>query len=409
MRPAILWAATLLLPGVATAENTDWTSRSHLGRSWGGVRTQLEERGISPYARYTTGFWSNTRGGFDTGTRYEGFAQWGIDADLESTLGLRGAEFHIGWHAYHGGQPSTDLIGQFSSTAVSGWEAETSVRFYQIHLRQELFAGRLVLKAGQLAADEDFFVSRYSGTLLNATFGSFALERADQNVPSYPLAAPGAYVAVLPTGDWLLHAGAYTADPGDDERHNIGFDWTLDEGATFFAEVILMKRPFGRAGRYAFGAAGTTARLLRQKAAALGETVSGGYAIWVLIDQALGPEASTLEDLGVFARAQFSPQEDRFAQHFYVDVGLEYTAPFPGRERDVASLAVAYLDFGDDYVSGARSLGFDVSEYQVLLELTYRAQVTGWLSLQPDVQLFFEPNFSRRDALVIGLRAVIEL
>jgi hypothetical protein len=35
--------------------------------------------------------------------------------------------------------------------------------------------------------------------------------------------------------------------------------------------------------------------------------------------------------------------------------------------------------------------------------------VTGWLTLQPDVQLFFDPQRGRRDALAIGLRAVIEL
>jgi carbohydrate-selective porin OprB len=51
----------------------------------------------------------------------------------------------------------------------------------------------------------------------------------------------------------------------------------------------------------------------------------------------------------------------------------------------------------------------NVSRRESVLELTYRLQVTGWLTLQPDVQFFFDPHFSRRDATVIGLRAVIEL
>lgn len=50
-----------------------------------------------------------------------------------------------------------------------------------------------------------------------------------------------------------------------------------------------------------------------------------------------------------------------------------------------------------------------MSRRQSVLEVTYRFQATGWLTLQPNLQLFFDPHFSRRDATVIGLRAVIEL
>jgi carbohydrate-selective porin OprB len=50
-----------------------------------------------------------------------------------------------------------------------------------------------------------------------------------------------------------------------------------------------------------------------------------------------------------------------------------------------------------------------VSRRQSVLELTYLLQLTGWLTLQPDFQFFFDPHLSRRDATVIGLRAVIEL
>ena len=44
-----------------------------------------------------------------------------------------------------------------------------------------------------------------------------------------------------------------------------------------------------------------------------------------------------------------------------------------------------------------------------VLEITYRFQVTRWLSLQPDVQFIWDPHLSRRDATAIGLRAVVEL
>ena len=44
----------------------DWREREQLTGDWAGLRTRLEERGIEPWAEYTTGFWSNLDGGFDT-------------------------------------------------------------------------------------------------------------------------------------------------------------------------------------------------------------------------------------------------------------------------------------------------------------------------------------------------------
>jgi porin len=61
----------------------------------------------------------------------------------------------------------------------------------------------------------------------------------------------------------------------------------------------------------------------------------------------------------------------------------------------------------------AESLGLAVSRLQsriagaeTAVELTYRRELTPWLTLQPDVQLIVNPGAggSLRDALVLGLR-----
>jgi porin len=113
-----------------------WLERSHLTGDWGGRRTTLTDHGVVLGARYTAGFWSNVRGGFQTGTRYEGFAQWWLEANLDELLGWKGGSFDINWYSYHGGQPSEDLVGPFPTQTVSGWETSVSVRFYEIFLRR---------------------------------------------------------------------------------------------------------------------------------------------------------------------------------------------------------------------------------------------------------------------------------
>ena len=385
----------------------DWIERPHLSGDWGGRRTQLADHGIELGATYTTGFWSNVRGGFETGTRYEGVAEWFLEADLEQLLGWRGGRFEIDGYAYHGGQPSEDLVGAFPSQDVSGYETAKSVRFFEILLRQSFEDGRFVFKAGQLGADTDFFVSENADGLLNGTFGFFGLDREREIAPFYPLAAPGAYFLARSTdGAWEAHAGVYTADPGEDERSNFGFGYSFDNGVVVLGEIRSRRQPFGRSGSYAIGAAGTSADLENFES---GGNSDGTYALYGMIDQTLFEETSDRPGLGIFLRSYGAPQEDRNLVRWYVDAGLELSRPFPGRDEDVFSLGFAHIEFSDDYVDAQRRQGEDVSRRESVLEITYHFRATEWLTLQPDLQFFFDPHRSRRDATVIGLRAVIDL
>ena len=92
-----------------------------------------------------------------------------------------------------------------------------------------------------------------------------------------------------------------------------------------------------------------------------------------------------------------------------MDFGLNLTPTSRSRAEDVLSLGFAYLDLSDRYVDSERARGENVSRRESVLELTYRFQATGWLSVQPDLQFVFDPHLSRHDAIVIGLRAVIDL
>jgi len=400
-------ACALLLPNLLVAETRadDWRTRDQFTGDWGGLRSALAERGVAPYANYTTGFWSILHGGFGTATRYEGFASWGLDLDLDPLVGCRGGRFHIGWHSYHGAQPSTDPVGAFPTTAVSGWEGADSLRFYEIYFEQRSFDGRLRLKAGQIASDDDFFVAKHAGALRNATFGFLGLGGALQLGPFYPLAAPGVFLEVTPVEQWSLRGGVYTAFPGQDEPSNIGFDWSFDRGAFAVGELRTHRSPFGLPGTYSAGVVGVTSALRDFET---GEDVHGAIGLYAVIDQALSVGAAGTPRLGAFVRGQFAAQPDRIPMHWYLDAGLELADPFPGREHDVLAFALAYLRVSDDFVSNSRSTGNSVTRHQLNLELTYRAQLTGWLQLQPSLQFFFDPTFSRHDAVVFGLSAVID-
>lgn len=397
-----LWIG--LLAGPARADGGS-KERTLLTGDWGGARTTLAAHGVDVFARYTAGFWSNVQGGLDTGTRYEGFAQWGVEADLERLVRWKGGGFAINWYSYHGGQPSTDLVGLFGTQYLSGWETVDSVRFFEIYLQQTWANGRFHLKAGQLSADTDFFTSEHTRDLLNASFGFLGLGRFD--APFFPLAAPGLYGrAQTPDGRWEVHAGIYTADIGPDDEDNFGFGYSFDDGASVLAELRARRRPFGRQGFYGFGLVMTSARFEDYES---GDEKRGAYGFFGFVDQTVVAADGGRPEVGVFLRAYGTPLVARTETNWYVDAGVRVAGPWPGRSSDVLALGFAYLRFSDAYVDASRASGLAVSRRESLLELTYGCAVTPWLWIQPNLQLAFDPHFGRRDATVVGLRVVIEL
>jgi len=402
---ALVVPGLLLLPA-ADASSQDRVEGFGLSGDWGGARQRLADRGVDPFARYVAGVWSNLRGGFATGARYEGFAYWGVDADLAELAGWTGARFHISWTAYHGGQPSEDLIGQFPASAVSGLEAERSFRFLEIYVEQELVGGQVQVKVGQLIADRDFFVSDYSEVFRNANLGSFSVGRASPFAPFYPVAAPGVVVSARFGEKWRARFGAYTADPGLDESDNIGFDWGFDNGAFMLGDITTERRLFGLPASYTVGAVFATARDLLWES---GRLVDENHGFYGMVDQALVLDSQDSALLGAFARVIYVPRQDRSVQRLYVDFGLSWTGPLPGRDRDVIALALVYTTFSRDYLDATEAAGLDLTNQQAMVELTYRAQITGWLRLQPSFQLFFDPHRSRSNAVALGLQAVIDL
>ena len=97
---------------------------------------------------------------------------------------------------------------------------------------------------------------------------------------------------------------------------------------------------------------------------------------------------------------------DRNLISFSANGGLSLAVPLPGRANDTAG-----IDLGIGHVSG-QATPSDGTE--TLIELTYQAQLTPWLQLQPDAQFILNPSGgildpensaqTLRDEVVVGVR-----
>ena len=87
-------------------------------------------------------------------------------------------------------------------------------------------------------------------------------------------------------------------------------------------------------------------------------------------------------------------------------LGLHYQGLFDGRDDDTAGIAVTTSHASSKYRDSQLVLGNVADSSETVVEITYRAQLQLWLSVQPLVQRIFNPNMDAalRDAWVAGMR-----
>src|SRR5207247_475519 len=91
----------------------------------------------------------------------------------------------------------------------------------------------------------------------------------------------------------------------------------------------------------------------------------------------------------------------------YFGGGFTFTAPFSSRAKDALGLAVAAARNGSHYERAQTAAGGPAAG-ETNVELTYLAQLSSWLTVQPDVQYVIHPGGTRatRNAVVSEERRV---
>jgi len=391
---------------------------------WGGVRTTLGDRGIVPFANYTLEVWGNTTGGIETGVVYTGLVDFGIDLDLERLVGWEGASFNSTWLWLSGRDASAALVGNvFAISNIAGYN---TLRSFELWFQQNLFDDKISLRVGQLSADSEFVISEVGSLFINGTFGwpAFMSESLPEGGPAYPLGIPGVRLALAPT-DWFhFQTGVWQGNPFAQEENNHGFEWDLSgrEGWFWIGETTLFyDLPFtseGLPGFFKFGAWYHTgdfedtlfpARISYQ----------GNYGLYAIFDQTLyrepviadpksGQAPESTEGLAGFLRVATEPQSRNFFD-FYIDGGLVYTGLIPGREEDQVGVAVAYGAVSQGAKARLAATGSSSPGYEIAVEMTYAANLTEWISIQPNLQVILHPGGTTdlSDAVVLGMRASV--
>lgn len=461
-RRAGAWATVALLielaPTAANAQSagpvppTSLWERATLLGDWDGFRSVLADHGITVTLSETAETLGNVTGGVRTGAIFEGRLTAALGIDLDKAVGWPGGLFYVDAYQIHGRGLSANNLHNLLT--VSSIEADRATRLHELYLEQTFLRDAASLRLGLLAADDEFIVSQYGGTFLNAMFGWPGLPSNDllPAGPNYPFATPGMRIKFGSSGGWTFLAAALNSNPAGPAtsgnrnpnpqlRNPSGTSFNVNSDLFAIAEVQYAFTPEkdapGLPAIYKFGAWYDSGKFADQRfdtaGLSLASPASNGiprnhvndFSLYGMIDQMIWRRPGSADrGLAGFLRLTGAP-DDRNLIAFFADGGISLLGPFEGRDSDILAVGIAY----DRISSAVRRLDRDfatlagaprpIRDYEAVLELTYQVQITQWWQLQPDFEYVFHPGANTpnpndvtgrmpiKDAAVFGLRTMI--
>ena len=405
--PALL-AALLFLCATVFAQEENFKENYLLG-DWGGFRTTLWERGISPEFLLVFDPYGNPYGGLGQGfTVYNMFCA-DLKLDTEKLVNLPGGEFHIGFAVNFGTQLSQRFVGNVFPIQSSD-VAPPGPRLTNLSYTQSLFDDKLSLRAGRLAIDslygEEFAASEYFRAMTSVAFNAipFAIFYNAPGAFGYPATTWGARAKFAPVEEFYGMAGIYNGDPDVGLANRYGVDFTFNGPPFGIAEIgwkhNQRKTDTGLPGNLKLGGfvlGGTTQKFDSDS------TAGKRYGLYLVADQALVRfgQPDSKRHLGIFGSFVLAPDESVSPMPYYFSAGLVAYGPLASRPKDFLALGLAYGAYSDE-IQPAKL-------YEATLELSYSIQILPGLSLQPGAQFLINPGGSPStpSALALGLNAVV--
>ena len=446
------------LPALAQAQSaaptppapTGFWERQNLLGDIGGLRPFLDDHGLTLGLSETSEVFGNLTGGTRRGFDYDGLTTMSLTLDTGKAFGWSGGTLYASALQIHGRNLSADNLGVLQT--LTNIEATPATRLWELWFQQSLLGDKADLKIGQQSLDQEFIVSQYGGIFLNAAMGWPVLPAVDQYAggPAYPLAALGVRVRAKPSSVLTVLAGVFDDNPPggsfsddsqvrDGEASGTRFD--LGTGALFIGEMqySAARPPFAATaadlpGTYKIGLWVDTGEFPDQRFDTAGLSLAspastgmprqhgGNFSLYGIVDQQVWRAVHESRSLGVFARLMGAP-DDRNLVDWSANFGLNLAAPLPGRNNDTFAIGYDWAHVSSRASALDRDIGlFTLMPYPVrgsehVIELTYRYQIAGWWTVQPDLQYVINPgggiadpeNPSKQvgDELVVGVRTTI--
>ncbi len=388
-------------------EPTSFWTRPRLTGDWGGLRSQLEDSGLSFSLNYNVYYGNNMHGGQGTGQRGSGSYDFIIDVDLEKMGLIPGGRLFAFAQGWQGDDRNINGLTGALGDPIDDADGTKVIYVDQLWYEQKFLDEKLALRFGRL--DQQTIIDRnaYAQGEDCQFFNAFL----DNNNAIIPLAiGTGATLFIKPT-DWL--GFVVGAADGDAQIFRTGLDTAFHDGADFFGyfqtdlHLTFHSSQGPLRGTYRFGFVYDPGVLTEVRTDSNGKETqhqdTGDWGVYLSFDQQLYRESRKDDQgLGIFARLGHRDGDYNRINEYWSG-GLQYKGLVTNRPKDVVGFGYYSVHSSAHYRRNVDSMFLRENGF----ELYYRIQVTPWLTITPDVQYIARPGGDRAtdDAFVMGLRA----
>jgi porin len=217
-KAALIFAA-LLAAGASYADPLTTPTVPWALGDWGGIRTQLFERGIDFQFGYANELATNTQGGVRRWAGYTDQVQVGSTLNLERLFGIQNAIFQISYTERSGRNLVTDAQLNTLQLVQEVWGRGQTTRLTQFWYDQHYLDNVIALKVGRMNVGGDF--AAFTCDFQNLTFcGANIGNVAGGYIYNWPIAQWAARLKINISGFGYIQAGAY-----DQNQQYLGYTW----------------------------------------------------------------------------------------------------------------------------------------------------------------------------------------
>lgn len=390
----------------------DLRTSPYLTGDWGGLRTELKEKGINLELFYNQQYQQNFRGGLETHNAEEFSGSYDLNFSLDfGKLGwMDDAGFFIRAAKGTWGDGINPNVGAlFNPNADANGDHPIFINKWW--LWKKFMDKKLEMRIGLLQTNKDLFdVSLYA----NHEDKDF-LNRLSIRNPTIPHGTGNGIFLKYEPEKWM-YIQAITFDSQQQPR-TTGWDTAFHGPAWFTTMAELGFTPKWKTakgelpGRYRIGGwydprpktiyRNTLGGRLQA------ETQSGDYSFYIGLDQMIWKENDDPKDMqgvGLFARYGYAHENRNKISNAW-EIGTSIKGLLPKRDADVTGFAISQGILSKDY----REDVDPKADRETVYELYYAWQVTPWMIVSPDLQFISNPggDSDDRDAIVGGIRVRI--
>ena len=372
-----LFIFIFLLSSNLKAQNFDDTK--YISRDWGGVRSELYEKGVDPFVGYVSIASSNISGGVDRDVVFAGQLYAGVNLNLEKIINLKGTRFKVSMVNRHGEGLLSEVGSVFEPVTIVGGQATF---LYDLNFEKDI--GNFTLKAGRYAATDDFsFSTLYFYSLSTAINGPIRALLLDGLMSSFPFPVWGSRLQYKPNNVHQFRIGAYQIPEGmfDATLNGLDFSFRSSDNLSTFLQYDWTGMVNGNPARLYVG----THQAFGGFSNFDGETTTAYFSRYYAHF-----EANFIEDVTTFLLATYALKGDIARTPFQSSFGLNWEGIFASRPKDKTLFFATYANYSNEFNASREERISD----EFLFEAGHRFHITNGLYIQPAIQYSIRPGGS---------------